>query len=99
MKIAQLPSRLVAVLLFAGLPASQAGAAPFASEPANGQLVIHVAEDCYSIGQQVAAQNGGTLARASATTRSGQAVCEIVVLVPGRDGERPRRTVVVVPRG
>ncbi|MET3790752.1 hypothetical protein [Aquamicrobium terrae] len=57
------------------------------------------AADCYSIGQQVAAQNGGTLARASEANRGGQAVCVIVVLVPGKDGERPRRTEVVVPKG
>ena len=46
------------------------------------------AADCYSIGQQVAAQNGGTLAKASEANRGGQAVCVIVVLVPGKDGER-----------
>lgn len=57
------------------------------------------AADCYSIGQQVAAQNGGTLAKASEANKGGQAVCVIVVLVPGKDGERPRRTEIVVPKG
>ncbi len=57
------------------------------------------AADCYSIGQQVAAQNGGTLAKASEASKGGQAVCVIVVLVPGKDGERPRRTEIVVPKG
>ena len=55
------------------------------------------AADCYSIGEQVAAQNGGTLAKASQQNRGGQTVCVIVVLVPGKDGQRPRRTEVVVP--
>lgn len=55
------------------------------------------AADCYSIGQQVAAQEGGTLAKASASSQSGQNVCVIVVLVPGKDGQRPRRVEVVVP--
>lgn len=60
--------------------------------------VIRVAADCYAIGQQVAAQNGGTLAKASPSTQGGQPVCVIVVLVPGRDGERPRRAEFVVPQ-
>ncbi len=55
------------------------------------------AADCYAIGQQVADQNGGTLAKASQTTRGGQEVCVIVVLVPGKDGQRPRRSEIVVP--
>lgn len=55
------------------------------------------AADCYAIGQQVAAENGGTLARASQSTRGGQPVCVVVVLVPGKDGERPRRAEIVVP--
>lgn len=56
------------------------------------------ASDCYSIGEQVAAQNGGTLAKASQATQNGQPVCVIVVLVPGKDGQRPRRTEIVVPQ-
>ena len=55
------------------------------------------AADCYSIGQQIAAQNGGTLAKASQSSQGGQAVCVIVVLVPGKDGQRPRRQEFVVP--
>ena len=31
-------------------------------------------------------------------TSGGQIVCVIVVLVPGKDGQRPRRTEVVVAR-
>ena len=57
------------------------------------------AADCYSIGQQVAAENGGTLAKASEADQNGEAVCVIVVLVPGQDGERPRRAEIVVPKG
>ena len=55
------------------------------------------AADCYSIGLEVAAEKGGTLARASQLTRGDQTVCLIVVLVPGRDGERPRRAEFEVP--
>jgi hypothetical protein len=57
------------------------------------------AANCYAVGQQVAAQKGGTLAKASPSSRGGRQVCVIVVLVPGKDGQRPRRTEVVVPQG
>lgn len=63
------------------------------------EVVMPVASDCYAVGQQVAAQKGGTLAKASQSTRGGQPVCVIVVLVPGKDGKRPRRAEVVVPQG
>lgn len=53
--------------------------------------------DCYAIGQRIAAENGGTLAKASAESRGGQTVCKIVVLVPGQGGERPRRREFTVP--
>ena len=83
-------------LATAGLFASQAMSAP-AIAPDDTQPFVVAASDCYAIGQQVAAQNGGTLAKASQATRGGQAVCVIVVLVPGKDGQRPRRTEIVVP--
>lgn len=55
------------------------------------------AADCYSIGQQVADQNGGQLANVREANRGGQPVCVIVVLVPGKDGGRPRRQEFTVP--
>lgn len=83
-------------LATAGLLASQATALPVA-QPSAEQPVVLAAGDCYAIGQEVAAQNGGTLAKASQSTRGGQQVCVIVVLVPGKDGQRPRRSEIVVP--
>ena len=87
----------------AGLASVPAFALPMAA-PAIAQTeasaafpAIPVAADCYALGQQVAAQNGGTLAKASQSTQGGQPVCVIVVLVPGKDGERPRRSEIVVP--
>lgn len=88
----------VLALATAGLLASPAIALP-ATEPSVDQPVVLAANDCYAIGQQVAAQNGGTLAKASQATRGGQQVCVIVVLVPGKDGQRPRRSEIVVPAG
>lgn len=64
------------------------------SSPAAPQFA---AADCYAVGQRVAAQNGGTLARASEASQGGRTVCVIVVVVPARDGQRPRRMEVVVP--
>ncbi|PZO81720.1 MAG: hypothetical protein DI629_03870 [Mesorhizobium amorphae] len=55
------------------------------------------AADCFRIGQEVAAENGGTLARASSISRGDEQICVIVVLVPGKDGERPRRAEFEVP--
>ena len=83
-------------LATAGLLASQATAMPVI-QPSADEPVVLAAGDCYAIGQQVAAQNGGTLAKASQSTRGGQQVCVIVVLVPGKDGQRPRRSEIVVP--
>jgi surface antigen len=89
--------RLLAATAAAGaLAASQAIASP-AYAPADGGEVMTAAADCYSVGEQVASQYGGTLAKASQQNRGGQTVCVIVVLVPGKDGQRPRRTEVVVP--
>jgi hypothetical protein len=67
--------------------------------PQARDMVTTVASDCYAVGQQVAEQKGGTLAKASQSTRGGQTVCVIVVLVPGKDGQRPRRAEIVVPQG
>ncbi|TGQ66811.1 hypothetical protein EN829_019400 [Mesorhizobium sp. M00.F.Ca.ET.186.01.1.1] len=89
--------RTAALALCAGLFAVQAGAAPAAAAGQDDAPIIVAASDCYAIGQQVAEQNGGTLAKASQSTRGGQPVCVIVVLVPGKDGQRPRRSEIVVP--
>jgi hypothetical protein len=81
----------------AGLLVSQAAAVPVAV-PKQSSSFVAVASDCYAVGQQVAAQNGGTLAKASQATRGGRPVCVIVVLVPGKNGQRPRRAEIVVPQ-
>jgi hypothetical protein len=56
-----------------------------------------LAADCSSVGQQVAESQGGTLARATSVVQNGKEVCVVVVLIPGKDGERPRRVEVAVP--
>ncbi len=87
----------ILALCAAGLFASRAAALP-TGMPQPADPIILASSDCYAIGQQVAEQNGGTLAKASQSTRGGQPVCVIVVLVPGKDGQRPRRSEIVVPQ-
>ncbi|WP_109574723.1 hypothetical protein [Aminobacter sp. AP02] len=84
-------------LCAAGLFVASAEASPLPMAE-TGEFVV-AAADCYSIGQQVADQQGGTLARATESNQGGQSVCVIVVLVPAKDGQRPRRVEVVVPAG
>ncbi len=91
--------RQVALALCAcGLAAAQAKALPVGS-PQRQSMLVSVASDCYAVGQQVAAEKGGTLAKASQSTRGGQSVCVIVVLLPGKEGECTRRAEIVVPQG
>lgn len=56
------------------------------------------AEDCHAVGEQVAAENGGRLAKASAEDRDGQPVCVVVILKPAENGGRPKRTEIIVPQ-
>lgn len=88
----------VAAMVALGTLMSPSSAAWFDPGARAGDILL-AGSDCYSIGEQVAAEYGGTLARASQATQDGQPVCVIVVLVPGKDGQRPRRTEVVVPQG
>lgn len=82
--------RTLSHLMLAGLIASGL-LVPHASAQASG--------DCYALGAQYAAREGGQLARATPEIRGGQRVCVIVVLMPARDGQRPRRKEIVVPAG
>ena len=93
--------RTLAALLGAVLAHAAPSAAaplPVPDAPPSAELFQLAAGDCYAIGQQVAAQQGGTLAKASPATEGGQPVCRIVVLLPGKDGQRPRRAEFVVPQ-
>lgn len=55
------------------------------------------ADDCYAIGLKLAADKGGQLARALPAVQDGKPSCRIVILLPGRDGGRPRRAEYIVP--
>ncbi len=84
----------VRTLCAGALSIAALGPAPVSAQE---QPIVVAQADCYAVGQQIAAQNGGTLARATQANRGGQSVCVIVVLVPGKDGQRPRRQEFVVP--
>ena len=55
-------------------------------------------DTCFSRGEAIAAQQGATLVGAEAAEQGGRAVCRIVLLVQGQDGERPRREEIFVDR-
>jgi len=55
------------------------------------------AADCGAAGQRVAEEQSGAVAKTELQTKDGQPVCVVVVIVPGRNGEKPRRVEVAVP--
>ena len=69
----------------------QAFAGPVRAKADAPYAVIPIELDCYSIGENLARQEGGELAKAVPVTQDGQAVCRIVILLPAADGEPPRR--------
>ncbi len=99
MKTKPVIKTLLAAALAAGLGVSSALAGvTTANQPSAPDNMVLAAGDCYAIGQQVAAQNGGKLAAARAATKGGQNVCIVVVVIPGKNGKRPRRQEFVVPQ-
>lgn len=81
MKTFRALSRVAALGLLAGL----LGAQPVA------------AADCASIGRQMAAESGGKLIQAAESNQGGRPVCVIMILLPARDGQPPRRDRQVIP--
>ena len=63
----------------------------------NGDVPLISSPDCYSVGEEVAAQKGGLLARSTASTQDGREMCIVVVLIPASDGQRPQRVEFLVP--
>ena len=87
--------------LYGILAVSSAFAAPVAPfSPAAPPLAIAkaVEADCFAVGEDKAADLGGTLAKAKPDTEGGVPVCRLVIVVPGAEGERPKRVEIVVPQ-
>lgn len=53
---------------------------------------------CSAAAAQAAAESGGQVLSVQVVDRGGQTVCVVTVLVPGRDGSRPRRQTITVPQ-
>ncbi|KQT88560.1 hypothetical protein ASG48_02070 [Aurantimonas sp. Leaf443] len=54
------------------------------------------AADCSGAASQAASQTGGQVLSVSPRQQGGQTVCVVTVLVPGKDGGRPRRQTVTI---
>ncbi len=93
----KIAAAIAAAMLGLAPSAHAVGAAPIATLPPVPALIVPVQADCRAIGQQIADQNGGTLADAHVENRNGQNVCVGVVVVPARDGERGRQIPFSVP--
>lgn len=64
----------------------------------SGGVILAQSADCNAVGEMLAAENGGTLASASDAVQNGADVCQIIIVVRGQNGERPRRMEIVVPK-
>lgn len=95
MKTNHTTSLLIAVILSL---APQAYAAPMLRTFDQGLPTIAIEVDCYALGQDKAAELGGELAKAEPATADGAPVCHVVVLVPGKDGARPKRVALDIPQ-
>lgn len=72
-------------------PAGAGGIMPAApAVPESALPIVQVQSSCNAIGQQIAAQYGGTLASVRMENRGGQTVCVGTVIVQGKGGERGR---------
>ncbi|WP_455479721.1 hypothetical protein V4B17_01315 [Bartonella sp. B23] len=56
-----------------------------------------LAADCAEMGKKVAVQKSGVLVRSIPIIQDGKNMCEVVVIVPARGGEKLRRVEVSVP--
>ena len=54
------------------------------------------ADNCFQVGQDVAARQGATLVGAEAAQRDGASGCRVVLLYEAQGGERPRREEIFV---
>lgn len=88
---------LLSGLLGAG-PASAATARMALPASEAGLPVIAAQADCFAVGQDKAAEMGGTLAKAKPDEEGGAPVCRLVIVVPGAEGERPKRVEITVPQ-
>lgn len=82
----------------AGVAMPEEGAgSPTARAEQDGQAPYKLAQaDCADAAAEAAAQTGGQVLSVSSRSEGGRIVCEVTVLVPARDGERPRKTTITI---
>jgi hypothetical protein len=92
-----------AAALAGGFDVASVNAEPYwlLAGPVNGELedtahVRLVAENCSSAASRAASETGGQVLSVSMRRQGGQTVCVVTVLVPARDGERPRKKTVTI---
>jgi hypothetical protein len=54
--------------------------------------------DCSAAAAEAAAETGGQVLSVSSREEGGRTVCVVTVLVPGGEGERPRKRTITVPQ-
>lgn len=99
----------VLALMVAGTDALAFGSAPLptlsqmlggqtAESDATGDVIELAQGGCSAAAAQAAAQSGGQVLSVQTSQQGGRTVCIVTVLVPGRDGSRPRRQTITVPQ-
>lgn len=56
-----------------------------------------VAADCADVGRKIADEQGGQLTKTTLVVQDNRNVCVVIVFIPGRNGEKPRRVEIAVP--
>lgn len=56
-----------------------------------------LASNCAEVGKKISTQENGVLVRSKPVVQDGKDMCDIVVVVPARNGEKLRRVEVSVP--
>ena len=67
-------------------------------QPADAELLEFAQGGCSAAAAQAAAETGGQVLSVQVADRGGRTVCIVTVLVPGKDGSRPRRQTITVPQ-
>ena len=87
-----------AMIVALGLLAGTAGTV-HAETISQDELLIAQAGSCFAVGQAEAQKQGGTLSSADEAIQNGQKVCRVVIVVPARNGARPKRLELILPNG
>lgn len=68
-----------------------------AAGPADQPLLV-AAADCSGAAAEAASRTGGQVLSVSSRSQGGRTVCVVTLLIPSRDGGRPRKTTMTIPQ-